>query len=1434
MKKRILSFLLALLLLFGMLPVNVIAEGTEDYSGNVTGTAVFNPEWNTVSDDQTVYGVAYVTNDPTLGLNMSTDYTMSLEGVMGQTFYINDYYSDGTGYWYELAALEGETLPEKLAAMPWVYQNDIPNVGYPDYLIVTPPVVEPTDPTEPDPTDPSIPDDSCECCENCTGAEDCECGCGNCQFCEPEEPTIPEVSDGNVIASGNLGEGAKLTVSAGSADKAEAFTSILSDLEDVNIFNQYVYDIDLSGSFEGSVELSVSGIPSAGSNERLLVIHLLDSAAAIEKARAAGTLQTYTGENLHLIYPEETAASGDNNTIYYEEISARRVAGNVTFSTSSFSEFIIYTVDFHYNGFEFSIPGGSGIYLSELFDRIGIERSVADVSSVTFTNYDLLSVVEDGDDWLLTSLRPFTSEEVLTILFSDGMEIAIAVTDASYDSSLFIFAFCANDTDIPSVDKGYTYIENDKTNLLGRYKWIIHNNIIGGDGVITLENINKKTVTAYAQKPGRVEIRGTRNNDDSNYTTFQVFVFRSEDHFAFCGSKEAQAVSVRVVDKNGKIVTGVPVTISRSGASYTAKTDEFGYAWFFNLPGETTYTVNVAEFKASDGHWYTASSSVTTPKAKDNIFESGSFHISQSTPSYSYVSEYSIVYHANDGSGETMTDSEHVKSGGQVTVDANSFSRDGYTFGGWYGSSDGTGKNYAVGSKATLTADLNVYVKWNPISYVVSFDVVGATSGAIANKTYTFDTRYTLPTPEKKYTVTYNHNDAADHGGTAVTSTADAAVTFDGWMDQGAITFKGKSYSYQGLETERTKFDAPFYANPNKSSDVYEHVGNHYNKYGLVKHFFEYGINEYYNQNSEIRKPAPTSDLEKPGVYPGGAVVSNLSTTANAIVSLVARWSAAETLTLPTLTRTDYNFAGWYSDAALTNYVGDAGDPYTPTGDAELYAKWNPKTYGVTYMYTGTVPNGAPNVPVDANSYTSGSSVMVKSAPTPAPTGYTFSGWSADGITITNGKFTMPATDVTFTGSWTPKTDATYTVHYYKEGTTEKVQNDKVVNGATFDKVYSETAPETIDNYIIVGDKTKTVTAGYTGNEVTFYYKLNAFSVSYDYTGDIPDGAPVAPSATTETVGSDVTVADAPTLTGYTFSGWSADGITITNGKFTMPNKAVTFTGSWSVNQYDITYQYADDKTADKKVAYTIEDQVTLEEAPTREGYEFKGWKLDNAADTNWTAGIFTASANIGTGKYGNITLVAQWEAQYRYVLKFDANGGSNAPAQITQDWKAESTHTFNWSGTPTRDGYTFLGWAESADSVEKVADNSYILTGKKAETAEKTLYAIWQRDTGSILLDYTGDGTPVIVAVTCTQAVNESEKITITMVIDKDTTVANLPTGTYQVTAKSGNASYTASVKSGSPATVEKGKTAEVEITTGTRGMNWFTAFFRVKNKCS
>lgn len=64
---------------------------------------------------------------------------------------------------------------------------------------------------------------------------------------------------------------------------------------------------------------------------------------------------------------------------------------------------------------------------------------------------------------------------------------------------------------------------------------------------------------------------------------------------------------------------------------------------------------------------------------------------------------------------------------------------------------------------------------------------------------------------------------------------------------------------------------------------------------------------------------------------------------------------------------------------------------------------------------------------------------------------------------------------------------------------------------------------------------------------------------------------------------------------------------------------------------------------------YDLTTDITLSEAPSREGYIFKGWRLDTSVN-NWNADIYPASQNIGTGKYGDIILVAEWKLVERDV----------------------------------------------------------------------------------------------------------------------------------------------------------------------------------------
>ena len=114
---------------------------------------------------------------------------------------------------------------------------------------------------------------------------------------------------------------------------------------------------------------------------------------------------------------------------------------SVVFSADGFSVWgVVYTVDFYYGNYEYHLDGEGEILLSRLFELLGIEKNASDAENVSFTDDALLRVervaFENGQDWLLTSLRPFDTEETLTVVMNDGEVFVIDVTDAQALSTL--------------------------------------------------------------------------------------------------------------------------------------------------------------------------------------------------------------------------------------------------------------------------------------------------------------------------------------------------------------------------------------------------------------------------------------------------------------------------------------------------------------------------------------------------------------------------------------------------------------------------------------------------------------------------------------------------------------------------------------------------------------------------------------------------------------------------------------------------------------------------------------------------------------------------------------------------------------------------------------------------------------------------------------
>ena len=127
---------------------------------------------------------------------------------------------------------------------------------------------------------------------------------------------------------------------------------------------------------------------------------------------------------------------------------------------------------------------------------------------------------------------------------------------------------------------------------------------------------------------------------------------------------------------------------------------------------------------------------------------------------------------------------------------------------------------------------------------------------------------------------------------------------------------------------------------------------------------------------------------------------------------------------------------------------------------------------------------------------------------------------------------------------------------------------------------------------------------------------------------------------------------------------------------------------------------------------------------PTRDRYKFDGW-----ADTaNATTASYFGGEPITLTKDNPIkTIYAVWKPIFE--LRYDANGGTGAPdSQTYTALSATSTQaTFTVPNqTPTKEGYTFKGWADSATATTAQYQPGGPIAVKH-ENSPKTVYAVWE-----------------------------------------------------------------------------------------------------------
>ena len=716
------------------------------------------------------------------------------------------------------------------------------------------------------------------------------------------------------------------------------------------------------------------------------------------------------------------------------------------------------------------------------------------------------------------------------------------------------------------------------------------------------------------------------------------------------------------------------------GKGYTLKDTE-------TQKGETgtKVTANPNTYKG-----FTFDDSVKGTKQEGKIKGDGSLVLKLYYTRNSYNVTYTYEGTVPKGASEVPAEKAY-KYGADVTVAAKATAPAGYTFNGW------TTEDVKVKDGVFKMPEGSVVLKGN----------------FTANE----DTKYQVEHYLEKLDGTYELKDTEEKKGTTDTEAIAKAKTYTGFTFD--ATVKGTKQS--GTITGDGKLVLKLYYTRNSYKVTYSYEGT---------------------------VPAGASALPAEATYKYGADVT-VADKATASGYTFDGWSKTEDFKMPAEnvtitgkfvanTNTAYKVEHYWQNVDDDDYTlhetetlaGTTGETATAkaktydgftlneaaagtvksgtiAGDGSLVLKlyYTRNSYKVTYAYTGDIPEGASELPAVA-SYKYGADVTVAGAAT-AP-GYTFSGWSKSGT------FQMPADNVKITGKFVANTNTEYKVEHYWQNVDDDnytLHETETLAGTTGETATAE--EKTYDGFTLNEEVAGTVKSGTIAGDgslvLRLYYTRNAYKVTYAYTGMTPEGASALPAEATYKYGAPVSIAEAATAPGYTFSGWSR------TDDFAMPNEDVTITGSFTANgdtEYKVEHylQNLDGKgytLADTEAPLTGETGTTATANPKT----YEGFTFDSSVEGTVQSGTIAGDGSLVLKLYYTRN---SYDVTYEYTGTVPA-GASKVPAKASYKYGA----TVNIAEAATAPGYTFSGWSRTED-FEMPAENVTITGSFKANTNTK------------------------------------------------------------------------------------------------------------------
>ncbi|MDR1089319.1 MAG: InlB B-repeat-containing protein [Coriobacteriales bacterium] len=738
-------------------------------------------------------------------------------------------------------------------------------------------------------------------------------------------------------------------------------------------------------------------------------------------------------------------------------------------------------------------------------------------------------------------------------------------------------------------------------------------------GVATLSPANINSLNGLTDN-AEFNKKSVFNNLDINYAEVGIsYYYDSSTLYTTQNSGETTATLTTRGEYGATITTAPTPTPTRLGFTFTG--------WYTHVTDDTP----------AGGWKFGAAGTGTDLTVENGVVSYNTLKLyAHWTPATATIS-----YDRNKPSGATGTvspfsmDSQTATYGQNLTLTKNEFVLNGYTFTGWNTAANGTGTDYVDEQAFTpwqSTTGLKLYAQWKANFYKVIFNGNGNTGGSTADLEMYFDETKTL-TPNGFTRTGY---------------------TFVSWCTypNGTGTHYADSQSYK-LQTAggttlyaewkaRTDSELIFNANGGVAGDITKMTG--------------LSFGQSFTTQSKLLPATGSGAPTRTGyTFAGWSTDSGASNSVNFDNTTTVDWEGSKTvyavwtanahkiifssnggtgsmldlpidvgqtknLTANGFSKTGYTFAGWATSAAGGKAYDDKAS-YTLAVDTDvtLYAVWSANSYKVTFNGNDNTGGSTADLPINFDETKKLTSNGF------SKTGYTFDGWS----TTKNGdlayaneadyKLTV-AGNVELFARWKANT---YTVSYEgnkPSGATGAVSGTMTSQTATYNQNLTLTTNTfSLTGYSFIGWNTAAdgkgtsyangkkfepwdltsdlkLYAQWSANSYKLYFNANAVgaalgtsekSVVFDSAvGTLPD------------IGS-----GAPTLAGYTFSGWSE-----TEGSFT--------TGTGTSNTADFTSAAIVDWTDAGKTVYA----VWTTRAPVITGYTGSSVNSEKVLATNtWT-----------------------------------------------------------------------------------------------------------------------------------------------------------------------------------------------------------------------